>query len=599
MSPTNPSDHRSRNASPQFRSIKAVYEDADVPAPRAFLRAAPRPQTPTNNEPSPAASLIARETIKHQKPTIDSLLEVSVTPPRPALRSSIRPKSSWIGPSPPSSPRSHGAMAHQVTITYSSPGLQPPVYITTSLSDPQWDLIEMECSEVPSGEWEFSKGFPAAKGEYQYKFRLGPGDWWVCDESKPTVDDGFGDRNNVLVVKDEVAAKKHAAEPQESVDASVEFESPTLPHERNSSKGHAKHDSVVPDPLVRDAEVVKEKQDEAQEKHAPLFPHEQHGSPPGLLSIPPETVPVSFSRQNTLSLDDDDGICEHSNLPEAPTFDHEKDILPMRAATPGTDEDDDYDDMEHPPLMRHETLSSESGTSSHDVHEAEKHSPTSSHSPRLWESRDSHVPAEADPNDPSLLRLDVHSSTSSIGQAVGHSSQSPSLPSVLEDEEELEEEDEEEHASKPSAHVLPEAVASKAHDLTTGLKALSGTSGRPAALMTPPRTPDEAEHHHTLNPKHEIQKEAKHDSKESEPQVKSTEPHVDAGASKYTSTVDSKKDEAKNAVKQPEKASPRSGALETVLGLGLFVAVGVGAAWLAFMMQDPIKDGGAALSGAS
>ncbi|GAB7335402.1 hypothetical protein MBLNU13_g07774t1 [Cladosporium sp. NU13] len=599
MSPTNQPEHRSRNASPQFRSIKAVFEHADVPAPRPFSRAASRPQTPTNNEPSPAASLIARETIKHQRETIDSLLEVPIAPPRPASGSSIRPKSSWIGPSPPSNPHSTDAMAHQVTITYSSPGLQPPVYITSSLSEPQWDLIEMDCSEAPSGEWEFSKTFPAAKGEYQYKFRLGPGDWWVCDESKPTVDDGFGDRNNVLVVQDEVPEKEHAAESHKSVDDAAEFESPTLPHERNSSKGHAKHDSVVPDPLVPEAEAVKGKQDVVQEKHSPLFLHEQHGSPPGLLSIPPETVPVNFSRQDTISLDDDDGDCEPSHFPEAPKFDHEKDILPARASTPGTDEDDDYDDMEHPPLMRHETLSSESGTSSHDIHEAEKHSPTSSHSSTLWESRESHIPAEADPNDPSLLRLDVLSSTSPIGQAISHSSQSPSLPSVLEDEEELEEEDEDEHASKPSAHVLPEAIVSKAHDLTTGLKALSSASGRPAALMTPPRTPDEAEHEHNPNPRHEVQKEAEHDSKKSEPQVRSTESHADAEASKSAPAVDSKKEEAKKAIKQPEKASSRSGAFETVLGLGLFVAVGVGAAWLAFMMQDPIKDGGAALSGAS
>jgi len=461
----------------------------------------------------------------------------------------------------------------------------------------------MGCSEEPSGEWEFSKTFPAAKGEYQYKFRLGPGDWWVCDESQPTVDDGFGDRNNVLVVKDEVPAKKHAAEPQASVDDAAEFESPTLPHERNSSKGHNKHDSVVPNPLVKDAE---EQPDEVQEKHAPLFSHEQHGSPPGLLSIPSETVPVNFSRQDTLSLDDDDGDCEPSHFPDAPAFDHEKDILPERIPTPGTDEGDDYDDMEHPPLMRHETLSSEDGKSSHDNHEAEKHSasPTSSHSSRLWETRDSHshVPAEADPNDPSLLKLDVLSSTSPIGKSVSHSSQSPSLPSVREDEEELEEEEEDEeegHAAKPKAHILPEAVASKVHDLTTGLKSLSGTSGRPAALMTPPRTPDEAEHHHDLTPKHDAQKEAKQDSKKPYPTGSATESHIDAVTSKAGPAVESAKEAVKKAVKEPEKPSSRSGAFETVLGLGLFVAVGVGAAWLAFMMQDPIKDGGAALSGAS
>ena len=72
-------------------------------------------------------------------------------------------------------------MAQKVTVTYSSPGLQPPVYITTSLSEPQWELLEMDCRKTPDGEREFAKTFHVAGGEYQYKFRLGPGDWWVCD----------------------------------------------------------------------------------------------------------------------------------------------------------------------------------------------------------------------------------------------------------------------------------------------------------------------------------------------------------------------------------------------------------------------------------
>jgi hypothetical protein len=101
-------DHRSRNASPQFRSIKAVFEQANAPItpPRPFSRAS-RPQTPTDDEPSPVASLISRETFKHQQETIDTLLEASSTRrwptpiPTPAPRDPLRPKSSWIGPPPP------------------------------------------------------------------------------------------------------------------------------------------------------------------------------------------------------------------------------------------------------------------------------------------------------------------------------------------------------------------------------------------------------------------------------------------------------------------------------------------------------------------
>ena len=53
------------------------------------------------------------------------------------------------------------------------------------------------------------------------------------------------------------------------------------------------------------------------------------------------------------------------------------------------------------------------------------------------------------------------------------------------------------------------------------------------------------------------------------------------------------------ASKDAGRSPPKSSIFETVMGLGLFVVVGVGAAWMAFMMHDPIKDGGAALTGAS
>lgn len=34
------------------------------------------------------------------------------------------------------------------------------------------------------GEQEYWQDFDVEEGEYQYKFRLGPGDWWVLDETK-------------------------------------------------------------------------------------------------------------------------------------------------------------------------------------------------------------------------------------------------------------------------------------------------------------------------------------------------------------------------------------------------------------------------------
>lgn len=42
----------------------------------------------------------------------------------------------------------------------------------------------MELSRQKVGEVEnkFSKTFNISPGTYQYKFRLGYGDWWICDE---------------------------------------------------------------------------------------------------------------------------------------------------------------------------------------------------------------------------------------------------------------------------------------------------------------------------------------------------------------------------------------------------------------------------------
>ena len=52
----------------------------------------------------------------------------------------------------------------------------------------------MESAPAPSGqdasagetELEFFKDFYVTEGHWQYKFRLGPGDWWVCNESVAT-----------------------------------------------------------------------------------------------------------------------------------------------------------------------------------------------------------------------------------------------------------------------------------------------------------------------------------------------------------------------------------------------------------------------------
>lgn len=89
----------------------------------------------------------------------------------------------WIG-----SPQYSTApsMTCTVRLQYSQEGLNAPVYVVTSMSDPQWAPLEMDQENNADGTLVFFKDFEATPGKHQYKYRLGPGDWWALDETKPS-----------------------------------------------------------------------------------------------------------------------------------------------------------------------------------------------------------------------------------------------------------------------------------------------------------------------------------------------------------------------------------------------------------------------------
>lgn len=97
-------------------------------------------------------------------------------------------KPSWIGrpPAPKTNSKSTATMKQSVRVAYRSQGLRPPVYIVSSLTDPQWEPTELHSTVQDNGELEFWRQFDVEEGEYQYKFRLGPGDWWTVDEGQPS-----------------------------------------------------------------------------------------------------------------------------------------------------------------------------------------------------------------------------------------------------------------------------------------------------------------------------------------------------------------------------------------------------------------------------
>ena len=70
-----------------------------------------------------------------------------------------------------------------VTLTYASPGAQPPIFLAGSFSEPAWYPQEMHFTTDENGEHEFHKEVLVEQGgQYQYKFRIGDGDWWALNE---------------------------------------------------------------------------------------------------------------------------------------------------------------------------------------------------------------------------------------------------------------------------------------------------------------------------------------------------------------------------------------------------------------------------------
>ncbi|KAG9241373.1 hypothetical protein BJ878DRAFT_545315 [Calycina marina] len=86
-----------------------------------------------------------------------------------------------------------------VVLRYVKPGTKPPIYLAGDFSSPEWLPLPMEWYSTNDGEYEFHKDINVLEGqEYQYKFRVGEGEWWTLDENAPTVTDNAGNTNNVL-----------------------------------------------------------------------------------------------------------------------------------------------------------------------------------------------------------------------------------------------------------------------------------------------------------------------------------------------------------------------------------------------------------------
>jgi hypothetical protein len=454
--------------SPIVKNLKASFEARANPA-------APSPPPKSTN-----ANMPNKKIIDLAKPTIDSVLDQAKstvnktvklpakddtqTPAKPntapttpsagpldppplaaSRRSSYSP--SWIGPKP-TRPETPGvaAMKQPVTLEYSAAGLQPPVYVFTSLSDPQWQAVEMDTEKKDNGDFRYFKTFQAEEGEYQYKFRIGSGDWWALDENKPVVDDGAGNKNNLLVVnprelkQDTPAVQAKPAEQSQAVPPAP-TPGPQLPHENARPPTIPLPAAIAqPDPLPTPPA-------------APLMAHEKTFPPDGTASqqapaeklqapviTPGATTPAAaplmkhetFEPEQPSTLaDSEDADNEDEGEDEGDDNNDDDDDDDDDDGSGNGYENDDFGDGEEydesqmaSPLLRHESLAPDSaeqtqaplmrhesfGIGDHGEDDHYRHhrytapmSPTLSMMSR--HSSEDVIPQEADPNDPSLEKF--------------------------------------------------------------------------------------------------------------------------------------------------------------------------------------------------
>ncbi|RMZ67820.1 pt repeat family [Pyrenophora seminiperda CCB06] len=142
-------------------------------------------------------------------------------------------------------------MANNATITFSQPGVQPPVYVTTSLTD--WAPVEMDVDDekTPDGDIVFRKHFShASEGRHQYKIRIGQ-DHWVLDESKETATDDQGICNNVVQAQPPTQATPSTAIPDDTTAPEATTATPdatTAPETTNASESMtAPEETIAPE----------------------------------------------------------------------------------------------------------------------------------------------------------------------------------------------------------------------------------------------------------------------------------------------------------------------------------------------------------------
>ena len=413
--------------------------------------------------------------------SIDAVLDTKPAQSHPAPNAATRPspsnRPSWIGPKPPDRPLSPAlkVMKFPVTVDFSSPGLQPPVFVCTSLSDPPWEPVEMETMKNDKDEYRFFKSFTAEEGDYQYKLRLGPGDWWVCDDSKPSVDDGAGNKNNLVTIKaeskpDSLLSTTPVEQPKQTNQSPVSSSASTAPFDAGKVPPIDGKPSHEPPGLVEARESTHV---------APLMEHEVLSS---------ANVAASGTKKQSLFIPAEcaGDISDDDALEEAPLLRHES-LVPSSI------------EQIHAPLFRHENTAI-------DDKQHEELSSVVLFPVSLVHSDGDPVPPEADPDDPTLEKFPttqngilehIHHTAKVLAEdgtlplvdrstppsaVLSITSSTGSLPSVQEDEE-----------LKPLQPLTEETQQGSEIETMEGIFSQpdSFKGQRKAIPITPPMTPEE------------------------------------------------------------------------------------------------------------
>ncbi|KAL5119326.1 hypothetical protein ACEQ8H_002813 [Pleosporales sp. CAS-2024a] len=275
-------------------------------------------------------------------------------------------------------------MTESSTITFSRTGVQPPVYVVTSLSEPPWLTLEMHVDQAPppSTNLIFSRRFDnVAQGDYQYKIRIGDGQW-VVDDTKDTATDEHGNCNNVVHVG--AAPGTHNAA-HHTVSGPNEVRKDSTIDSNDMAPKRPQIADAEPDMLKSTSNNSSDHSINDDDEAAPLFRHESFQSPeitfaPVLQTMDEASTDCTSSKDATENFSLPSGS-QHEEPSHEPPFAHET-----------TYAEQDFDQLSNGPLLSHETglKNGETHPSEDDVDELDA-APLLSHETGFSQSKGSEI----------------------------------------------------------------------------------------------------------------------------------------------------------------------------------------------------------------